>query len=90
MIVVWSGGLAASMLYLHDGLAGIYGVATKPDHRGKGLGAHLTAEPLRTAWQEGYNTGLLQASAMGAPVYKRIGFRSHGDMALFVRVPESD
>ena len=52
--------------------------------------AHLTAEPLRTAWTEGYNTGLLQASAMGAPVYARIGFRSHGDMALFVRMPESD
>ena len=80
--------VATSLLYLHAGLAGIYAVATKPEHRGKGLAAHLTAEPLRAAWNEGYNTGLLQASAMGAPVYARIGFRTHGDMALFVRMPE--
>ncbi|MFG0314922.1 MAG: GNAT family N-acetyltransferase [Phycisphaerales bacterium] len=79
--------VATSMLYLHDGLAGIYGVATKPEHRGKGLAAHLTAEPLRMAWGLGYRAGLLQASAMGAPVYARIGFRSHGEMALYVRVP---
>ena len=81
--------VATSMLYLHNNLAGIYGVATKPEHRGKGLAAHLTAEPLRLAWKLGYNTGLLQASAMGAPVYQRIGFHSHGDMALFVHIPES-
>lgn len=79
--------VATSLLYLHDGLAGIYGVATLPEHRGRGLGAHLTAEPLRVAWELGYTTGLLQASEMGAPVYSRIGFQGHGHMALLVRVP---
>jgi GNAT superfamily N-acetyltransferase len=79
--------VATSLLYVHDGLAGIYGVATLPEHRGKGLAAHLTAEPLRTAWGEGYNTGLLQASAMGAAVYARIGFHTHASMALYVRMP---
>lgn len=82
--------VATSMLYLHNNLAGIYGVATKSEYRGKGLAAHLTAEPLRIAWELGYKTGLLQASAMGAPVYARIGFESHGDMALFVRIPEDE
>lgn len=79
--------VATSVLYLHDGLAGIYGVATLPAHRGKGLAAHLTAEPLRMAWDMGYTTGLLQASEMGAPVYSRIGFKTHGHMELLVRVP---
>jgi GNAT superfamily N-acetyltransferase len=79
--------VSTSLVFLHDGFAGIYGVATLPEHRGKGLGAHLTAEPLRSAWKLGYTTGLLQASEMGAPVYERIGFRSHGYMALLVRVP---
>lgn len=79
--------VATSLLYLHDGLAGIYGVATLPEHRGKGLASHLTAEPLRAAWELGYTTGLLQSSEMGAPVYSRIGFRSHGRMTLLVRVP---
>ena len=80
--------VATSMLFLHDGLAGIYGVATLPEHRGRGLGAHLTAEPLRAAWERGYTTGLLQASEMGAPVYERIGFRTHGHMTLLVRALE--
>ena len=79
--------VATSLVYLHDGLAGIYCVATLPEHRGKGLGAHLTAEPLRAAWELGFTTGLLQASEMGAPVYSRIGFRTHGHMTLLVRVP---
>lgn len=79
--------VATSLVYLHDGLAGIYGVATLPEHRGKGLGAHMTAEPLRVAWELGYTTGLLQSSEMGAPVYSRIGFRIHGHMALLVRIP---
>lgn len=80
--------VATSILYLHEDVAGIYAVATMPDHRGKGLGAHMTAEPLRIAWEEGYRTGLLQASEMGAPVYTRIGFKTHGEMALHVRIPE--
>lgn len=79
--------VATSVLYLHDGLAGIYCVATLPEHRGKGLGAHLTAEPLRGAWDLGYTTGVLQASQIGAPVYQRIGFRTHGHMTLLVRMP---
>lgn len=79
--------VATSLVYLHDGLAGIYGVSTLPGHRGRGLGAHLTAEPLRIAWGLGYSTGLLQASEMGAPVYERIGFRTHGHMTLLVRMP---
>jgi GNAT superfamily N-acetyltransferase len=79
--------VATSLVYLHDGFAGIYGVATLPEHRGKGLGAHLTAEPLRRAWEMGYTTGLLQASEMGAPVYTRIGFRTRGIIMLLVRMP---
>lgn len=80
--------VATSFLHLHDGYAGIYGVATLPDHRGKGLAAHLTAEPLRQAWAQGYTTGLLQASEMGAPVYSRIGFKTHGTLELMVHIPE--
>ncbi|MBT8486897.1 MAG: GNAT family N-acetyltransferase [Phycisphaerae bacterium] len=80
--------VATSLVFLHDGLAGIYGVATLPEHRGRGLGGHLTAEPLRAAWRRGYTTGLLQASEMGAPVYTRLGFHTHGHMALLARVPE--
>ena len=79
--------VATSLVYMHDGFAGIYGVTTLPEHRGKGLGAHLTAEALRAGWDRGSTTGLLQASEMGAPVYTRIGFRTLGRMTLLVRTP---
>ena len=85
---VEGGPLAAvSMCAVIDGQPGIYCVATLPEHRGKGLGAHLTAEPLRLAWQDGHTAGMLQSSAMGESVYRRIGFQSHGHMALYLQIP---
>ena len=80
--------VATSMLLVEGGLAGVYGVSTLPEHRGKGLGAHATAEPLRIAWARGERVGVLQASEMGAPVYRRIGFTDHASMELLVRAPD--
>lgn len=83
---------AVALCVVLEETPGIYAVATRPAHRGRGLAAHLTAEPLRLAW-DGAGTrdlGVLQASAMGEPVYRRLGFEDHGHMALFVRVPRSD
>lgn len=79
--------VATSTLMLEGGLAGIYCVSTRPEHRGRGLGAAATAEPLRIARDLGYRTGILQSSAMGEPVYRRLGFSSHGAMPLYVRMP---
>jgi len=79
--------VATSMVFLHDGVAGIYAVATVAEERGKGIGAHLTAEPLRIARGLGYRVGVLQASEDGHPVYLRIGFRDFGEVPLYVKMP---
>lgn len=79
--------VATSLVYLHNGVAGIYGVATLPEERGKGLGAHVTAEPLRMTRALGYRVGILQASDDGHPVYLRIGFADFGEVPLYVRMP---
>lgn len=68
--------VATSLLNTDQNLAGIYCVATLPEHRGKGL-AHL----------QGFTHGLLQASAMGAPLYTRLGFQTQAVMPLYVRMP---
>jgi len=79
--------VATSLMYLADGLAGIYCVATLADERGKGLGAHVTAEPLRIAQRLGYRVGILQSSTAGHRVYLRLGFADFASVPMFVRMP---
>lgn len=79
--------VCTSLVVFDDGVAGIYGVATLPDERGRGLGAFVTAEPLRIARRLGYRVGVLQASEAGHPVYRRLGFGEFGEVPLYVRMP---
>lgn len=78
---------ATSLLFLNEGVAGIYCVSTLPEARGKGLGAHVTAEPLRLAAAEGYRVGLLQASEMGHPIYLKLGFKEVSNLPMYLRMP---
>ena len=79
--------VATSMLYLADGVAGIYCVATLPEQRNRGLGAHATAEALRAARQLGYRVGVLQSSGAGYPVYLRLGLGDYGRIPMRIRMP---
>jgi ribosomal protein S18 acetylase RimI-like enzyme len=56
------------------GLAGVYSVATRPAHRGRGFGTALTAAALAAAGEQGYDTAVLEPSPSGAPMYRRMGF----------------
>jgi len=79
--------VATSMLYLADGLAGIYCVSTRPEERKKGLGAHATAEALRVARRLGYRVGVLQSSSAGYNVYVGLGFGTYAQVPMLVHMP---
>ena len=79
--------VASSMFTVRDGVVGVYCIATHPSHRGAGIGGWATAAPLVRFREAGHRTAILQASEMGAPIYRRLGFRDHGEMPLYVRIP---
>lgn len=58
--------------------AGIYNVATPPEHRRRGYGEALTWAAVEEGRRRGCDHSTLQASPMGAPVYRRMGYLDLG------------
>jgi len=70
--------VATNMLFVGGGVAGIFGVATVPGARGKGIGAAISLAPLLQARAMGVRYAALFATEMAVRVYERIGFRLTG------------
>ncbi|HWJ62834.1 MAG TPA: hypothetical protein VNS19_12780 [Acidimicrobiales bacterium] len=75
--IAWEGGvpLACAQVLLSHGVAGVYYVGTAEAARGRGLAELVT----RTVTNLGFDLGAafvtLQASSMGEPIYRRMGYR---------------
>jgi GNAT superfamily N-acetyltransferase len=78
----------AASLFLAEGVAGIYNVAVLPELRRQGIGVALTARTMREARTQGYRVAVLQASALGAPVYRQLGFREICAVTTYVWLGE--
>ena len=72
-----AGGRAVSTVtaWTADQTVGIFNVATPPDERGRGYGRAITAHAIREGFKAGANLAWLQASPLGEPVYRALGFR---------------
>jgi N-acetylglutamate synthase len=80
--------VSTSIGYVLGDTVGVFNVATPPDHRGRGYGAALTVEAAREGFAAGADLAWLQASSMGFPVYRRLGFREVEEYVLLTR-PEA-
>ena len=69
----------------HQDDLGFYFVATHPDHRGKGLASRLIVAALSEARERGILTSTCQASAMGEPVYRKLGYEPYFRLELYER-----
>jgi ribosomal protein S18 acetylase RimI-like enzyme len=75
--------VAASSLLVSAGVAGVYNVVTIPEARKQGLGTAVTLEALRDGRELGYRIGVLQSSALGLSIYRRLGFERYGTYFLY-------
>ncbi len=61
--------------WVGDGGVGIFNVATPPGHRGRGYGRAITSKAVEAGFASGADLAWLQASPLGEPVYRAMGFR---------------
>lgn len=67
------------------GDAGVYWVGTREAARGHGVASGLMRQALRDARERGCTTTSLQATGMGRPVYRRLGYRELGVIEMWER-----
>ena len=86
--------IAFTRYLLHEDLAEVQNVYVLPEHRGRGLGGHLTSATVAQALADGARRVFILADAFGRPqhLYARLGFRpvmKQYDFTRILRFPGS-
>lgn len=69
------------------GVAGIYGMSVRPQARGRGVAAALTASMIGRALELGCHRVVLHATEMAVGLYRRAGFEHVADAAVYATAP---
>jgi GNAT superfamily N-acetyltransferase len=74
--VAWDGEtpLGGAMVHLSHGIGGLYWVGTTPAGRGRGVATACTRVASNVGFALGARMITLQASVMGEPIYRRLGY----------------
>lgn len=73
-----------AMTIVTDGVAGIFWVGSTERSRGRGLGWATTAAAVNAGFDLGAEMTALQASPLGEPIYRRMGFETIFDYRLYL------
>ena len=77
--------VARSMAVVHGALAGIHNVYVPPSCRRQGLGAALTAAAADAGRRMGALAACLEATELGYPLYRKMGFQPAGEYVVMGR-----
>lgn len=77
--------VGAAMTVLSGDVAGIYWVGVLEEYRGDGLGAYLVQSSTNAGFDMGASSVILQASEMGEPIYKKLGYDSFKYYRWYIR-----
>lgn len=75
--------IATAELTVAGGVVGLYNICTLASHRRRGYGTAMTVRPLLDAAAAGHGTAILQAAPDGVGVYRRVGFRTFGEITEY-------
>ncbi len=79
--------MATASLLMSPQVGGLYWVGTREEGRGRGLGELCTRVTTDAAFERGAQVATLQASVMGEPIYRRLGYREIDRQRWFLRNP---
>lgn len=84
-VVAYDGAtpLSCALVIFSHGIAGVYWVGTTPEGRGRGLAEACTRAVTNIGFDAGARMVTLQASPMGDPIYRRMGYRQIGSYTLY-------
>jgi ribosomal protein S18 acetylase RimI-like enzyme len=78
-------GVTLAKVFTHDapGHVGVYGMATKPESRGLGLGRLVCVTALDDARRRGHTLAVLHSTPMAVRLYEGVGFRHCGTFRIY-------
>ena len=79
--------LSCALVLLSHGIGGVYWVGTSPAGRRRGLAEACTRAVTNIGFDLGARMVTLQASPMGDPIYRRLGYRQIGRYSLYFASP---
>jgi GNAT superfamily N-acetyltransferase len=77
---------ATAQIVMSHGIGGVFAVGTREANRGKGLGDAVARAVTRRAFELGAPFVSLQASPMGDPIYRRMGYRELYGYRFYLRM----